>query len=476
MEFEKTMPGTKPNEIPVGKYDLSKPEVLFFIAGPCVIENRECTLEVASEIARISNAHEIPILFKSSFDKANRTSIDSFRGPGIKMGLEILSDVKSFTGLPVVSDIHSAEQAQQAGETLDVVQIPAFLSRQTDLLIAAGLTGRTVNIKKGQFQAPQDMRHAVEKILSTGNPKILLTERGTSFGYNDLVADMRSIDRMKPLGFPVIFDATHSAQFPGAGCGRSGGDRSLAPILARAAVGAGANGIFIETHPDPDRALCDGPNSLALKDLEPLLLNLIQIHRLIPIDKPQQKYNLRFESESLSNQSESLIDRLRKIKLIIFDVDGVLTDGKIVFCGNDLEIKSFHVRDGHGIKLAIRSGLDVALVTGRTSVVVSRRAADLGIEKIFQGIWDKKPVMEKLMLECGLTNEEIAVVGDDVVDIPILRLAGLAVTTPEAPIEVRREVHYVTSLPGGSGAAREIVEMIMKAQDKWAQVMKRYYQ
>ncbi len=466
----------KRKEIPVGKYDLSKPEALFFIVGPCVIETRELTLEVASEIARISRAHQIPILFKSSFDKANRTSIDSFRGPGIKNGLDILSDVKSSTGLPLVSDIHSAEQAQQAGATLDVIQIPAFLSRQTDLLIAAGLTGRAVNIKKGQFQAPQDMRHAVAKILSTGNSKIFLTERGVSFGYNDLVADMRSINRMKSFGFPVIFDATHSAQFPGAGSGTSGGDRSLVPVLARAAVGAGANGIFIETHPAPDRALCDGPNSLALKDLEPLLLNLIQIHQLIPIGEPQKIDEFSVESGSLEIQPDGLLARLKKIKLIIFDVDGVLTDGKIVFCGNELEIKSFHVRDGHGIKLAIRSGLDVALVTGRTSVVVGRRATDLGIDKVFQGIWDKKPIMEKLTRECGLSNEEIAVVGDDVVDIPILRLAGLAVTTPEAPIEVRREAHYVTSLPGGSGAAREVVEMIMKAQDKWEQVMKRYYQ
>lgn len=467
---------SRDDDIKVGPYNLTKLDSLFFIAGPCVIESRELTFEIASEIARISRRHNIPIFFKSSFDKANRTSVNSFRGPGIEKGLEILSYVKSSTGLPVVSDIHLPEQAHSAGQVLDVVQIPAFLSRQTDLLLAAGRTGRAVNIKKGQFQAPQDMRHAVEKVLSTGNSNIFLTERGVSFGYNDLVVDMRSINRLKSLGFPVIFDATHSSQFPGANSGKSGGDRSLVPILARAAVGAGANGIFIETHPDPDRALCDGPNSLDLKDLESLILNLNQIHSLVPEEQSPHKDDTRIEPESFVAQTGNLVDRLRKIKLIIFDVDGVLTDGKIVFCGNELEIKSFHVRDGHGIKLAIRSGLDVALVTGRTSDVVTRRASDLGIQKVFQGIWDKKPVMEQLIKECGLKNEEVAVVGDDVVDIPILRMAGLAATIPEAPAEVIKEAHYVTTLCGGSGAAREVLEMIMKAQDKWNQVMQRYYQ
>ncbi|MFA6223219.1 MAG: 3-deoxy-8-phosphooctulonate synthase [Desulfomonilaceae bacterium] len=463
-------------EEPIGGFDLSDRESLFFIVGPCVIETWEITFQVANEVARISRTHGIPMIFKSSFDKANRTSVDSFRGPGIEKGLEILSEVRSATGLPIVSDVHSPEQAEQASEVLDVLQIPAFLSRQTDLLVAAGRTKKAVNIKKGQFQAPQDMEHAVKKVMSTGNAKILLTERGTSFGYRDLVADMRSISWMKSFGFPIVFDATHSSQFPGAGSGKSGGDRTLAPSLSRAAVGAGANGVFIETHPDPDRALCDGPNSLALSDLESLVLNLVEIHKLIPRSEPGSS------SFGLQNQAlgpvlaPDLQDRFKLIKLIIFDVDGVLTDGKIVFAGNDLEIKSFHVRDGHGIKLAMRSGLDVALVTGRKSDVVRRRADDLGIERVFQGIWDKRPVFKQLVSELNLKSEEVAVIGDDVVDIPMMRLAGLAATTPEAPVEVRKEAHYVTSHAGGYGAARELIEMILKAQDKWRLVMARYYE
>jgi 2-dehydro-3-deoxyphosphooctonate aldolase (KDO 8-P synthase) len=462
-------------EILLGQFNISDKNSLFFIVGPCVIENRELTLEVAHEVARISRTHNVSMLFKSSFDKANRTSVESFRGPGLEQGLEILSDVRSLTGLPIVSDIHSPDQAQEAGLVLDVIQIPAFLSRQTDLLIAAGLTGKTINIKKGQFQAPQDMEHAIKKVISSGNTRILLTERGVSFGYRDLVADMRSIVRMKPFGFPVVFDATHSSQFPGAGLGKSSGDRNLVPPLARAAVAAGANGIFLETHPDPDRALCDGPNSVPLKDLETLVLNLIEIHKLIPHDHPGSR-SPELTKTDAATPSVTLNDRLKSIRLIIFDVDGVLTDGRIIFGGADLEIKSFDVRDGHGIKLAIRSGLEIALVTGRESDVVTRRAADLGISRLFQGIWNKKPIFEKLAKELNVQNHEIAVIGDDVVDIPMLRLAGLAATTLEAPLEVRKEAHYVTKHPGGRGAARELIEMILKAQDKWRLIMERYYQ
>ena len=220
-----------PRAVDLGGHRLDTGE-LFFVLGPCVIESEELTLHIAQEVARIGNIAGVPVLFKASFDKANRTSVESYRGPGLKQGLAILKDVRQKTGLPIISDIHTPDQAPVAGEVLDVIQIPAFLSRQTDLLIAAGRTGRVVNIKKGQFQAPEDIEYAIKKVLSTGNSNILLTERGSSFGYRDLVADMRSILRMKRFGYPVIFDATHSAQLPGSGDGCSGGNRSFVAPLA----------------------------------------------------------------------------------------------------------------------------------------------------------------------------------------------------------------------------------------------------
>jgi 2-dehydro-3-deoxyphosphooctonate aldolase (KDO 8-P synthase) len=461
--------------IPVGKHTLRMDGGLFLILGPCVIESRELTLGIAREIARIGQALSVPVIFKASFDKANRTSVDSFRGPGLAKGLEILRQVREETGLPVLSDIHTPDQAQAVSEVLDVIQIPAFLSRQTDLLVAAGQTGRALNIKKGQFQSPDDVIHAIEKVLSTGNRQLMITERGASFGYQDLVADMRSIVRMKRYGFPVVFDATHSAQLPGKGDGRSGGDRSMVAPLARASVAAGADGVFMEVHPDPDKALCDGPNCLALNDLEALAANLKEIYEVIP--RGAAMIPERRRAIELGQPVElSLEERLKKISLIIFDVDGVLTDGGITFGTGDIEIKSFDVRDGHGIKIAKRCGLEVAMVTGRSSEVVARRAEDLGVELVYQKIWDKKVVWAELLEKLAMSPERVAVIGDDVVDIPLLRRAGVGFAVPDAPEEVRREAHYVTRHRGGNGAAREMIEMILKAQGKWAGAMARYYE
>jgi len=466
-----TVPGAGPS----GNYVLGGGGDLFFILGPCVIESEQLTLDVAAEVARIGRAAGVPVLFKSSFDKANRTSQDSFRGPGLREGLRILSEVKEKTGLPIVSDIHTPDQAGLAAAVLDVIQIPALLSRQTDLLVAAGRTGRVVNIKKGQFLAPEDMRHAIGKVLSTGNQGILLTERGASFGYGDLVADMRSIVRMKPFGFPVVFDATHSSQFPGRGDGCSAGDRSFVAPLARAAVAAGADGIFMEVHPDPEQALCDGPNSLALQDLEPLILNLRDIRRLV-VSANERAVDAATPPVSPEARSSGFEDQLKNIRLIIFDVDGVLTDGRITFGSGNLEIKSFNVRDGHGIKIAKRCGLEVAFVTGRTSEVVTHRAEDLGVTHVYQGIWDKKPVLAQLLDSLGLRPEEVAIVGDDVVDIPLMLRVGVGFTVPEAPEEVRRAARYITGAKGGHGAAREVVELILKAQAKWDAALARYYE
>jgi 2-dehydro-3-deoxyphosphooctonate aldolase (KDO 8-P synthase) len=253
----------------------------FIIAGPCVIENEDTTLKVAAYLKEVSDLMDIPIIFKTSYDKANRTSLKSFRGPGIDKGLKIIQKVKDSTDLPVISDVHSKSEIGKAAKVLDIIQIPAFLCRQTDLLLAAARTNLPVNIKKGQFLSPEEMGQAVEKITSTGNRNVLLTERGTFFGYNNLVVDFRSIPLMKEFGFPVVFDATHSVQLPGGSGTSSGGKREFVPNLAKAAVAAGADGIFMEVHPDPDSALCDGPNSLPLDEIKPLFSILKDIHGLI---------------------------------------------------------------------------------------------------------------------------------------------------------------------------------------------------
>jgi len=244
---------------------------LFLIAGPCVIESEAHCLDTAGQLAEICRTAGVPLIFKSSFDKANRTSVTSYRGPGMEEGLRILSRVRDECGLPLLSDVHGPEQAAAAAEVLDVIQIPAFLCRQTDLLVAAGSTGRTVNLKKGQFLAPWDLQSAVGKLESAGCRQIVLTERGSSFGYNNLVVDMRSLTIMRRHGWPVVLDVTHGLQLPGGLGGSSGGQSEFIPNLARAGAGCGVDGLFLEVHPKPEAALCDGPNSLRLDRLPALL-------------------------------------------------------------------------------------------------------------------------------------------------------------------------------------------------------------
>jgi 2-dehydro-3-deoxyphosphooctonate aldolase (KDO 8-P synthase) len=267
--------------IQIGHLNIQDQGPFFVIAGPCVIENEETTLKVSQFIRETADLLNIPIIFKSSFDKANRTSLDSFRGPGIDKGLEIMEKVKEIVGLKVLSDIHETGQVKKAAQVLDVIQIPAFLCRQTDLLVAVAKTGLPVNVKKGQFMSPWEMEQVIRKVTSNGNQNLMVTERGASFGYNNLVFDIRSIPIMKAFGFPVIFDATHSVQLPGGSGSCSGGQRDFVPYLAKAAVAAGANGVFMEIHPNPEDALCDGPNSLSLEAFRPLLSVLKEIHGLI---------------------------------------------------------------------------------------------------------------------------------------------------------------------------------------------------
>ena len=272
------MPHAGPADDLAGLFGPSPP--FFAVTGPCVLEGRDLNLRVARHVAEVARRLEIPAVFKASFDKANRTSLSSPRGPGLEAGLELLRDVRRETGLPVLTDVHEPAQAGAAGQVVDVLQVPAFLSRQTDLLVAAGRTGRPVNVKKGQWMAPEQIGHSVEKVRAGGSERVWVTERGTAFGYGRWVVDMRSFAIMREAGAcPVLFDATHSVQLPGGGGTRSGGEPHHAPALARAAVAAGADGVYAEVHPDPPGAPSDGANMLPLPELEPLLESLLRIRR-----------------------------------------------------------------------------------------------------------------------------------------------------------------------------------------------------
>jgi 2-dehydro-3-deoxyphosphooctonate aldolase (KDO 8-P synthase) len=274
IEFQKS------REVKIGDILIGEKNPLALIAGPCVIESEKQTLETAEKIKRISEDCGIPLIFKSSYDKANRTSLNSYRGPGLEPGLKILNKVKTELGLPVLSDVHSEEEVKPAAEILDVLQIPAFLCRQTDLLVKASQTGLPINIKKGQFLAPWDMKNVVAKCEQSGNKNILLTERGVSFGYNNLVTDMRSLVLMREYGCPVVFDATHSLQLPGGQGDTSGGQRHLVPPLLRGAVAIGCDAVFMEVHPDPDSAQSDGPNMIKLENLPNLLKQAVELDQL----------------------------------------------------------------------------------------------------------------------------------------------------------------------------------------------------
>lgn len=268
------------NKIKLNKFEIGG-EKLTILAGPCVIESYEILAQTAEGLKKITEKLGINYIFKSSFDKANRSSIEAYRGPGLEKGLEILAKIKAEFELPIVTDIHTPEQALKASEVADILQIPAFLCRQTDLLVAAAKTGKIVNIKKGQFLAPEQMGTLVKKVENSGNKNILLTDRGTTFGYNNLVSDFRGIPIMQEFGYPIIFDATHSVQLPGANGTCSGGDRRFVPILAKAAMATGANGLFFEVHPTPDNALCDGPNMIALSDAEKLFSTCKDIFEVV---------------------------------------------------------------------------------------------------------------------------------------------------------------------------------------------------
>jgi 2-dehydro-3-deoxyphosphooctonate aldolase (KDO 8-P synthase) len=268
-------------EISIANTKLGGNNPLYIIAGPCVIESEDIAFYTAERLKVICSQVGLSLLFKSSYDKANRTSLSSFRGPGLEKGLQIFSDVRSRFGIPVISDVHSIDEVKPSSEVLDALQIPAFLCRQTDLILSASNTGKPVNIKKGQFLAPWDIKNIIDKFISTGNRSLFITERGASFGYNNLVVDFRGLPIMRAFGYPVIFDVTHSLQLPGGLGSSSGGQKEFAEPLARAAVAAGVDGLFMEVHPDPDKALCDGPNMIPIDAVPDFLRVMKQIHNAV---------------------------------------------------------------------------------------------------------------------------------------------------------------------------------------------------
>jgi len=272
--------GSEKRVVKIGKIEVGG-ERLALIAGPCVIETEEITFRIAKFLKGLTDRLDIPFIFKSSYDKANRTSVHSYRGPGLREGLRILNNIKEELNIPIISDVHCVREVEEAAKVLDIIQIPAFLCRQTTLILTAADTKLPINVKKGQFLSPWDIKYVIEKITSRGNEDILITERGTCFGYQNLVVDFRSLAIMKEFGYPLVFDATHSVQLPGAGQGRSLGQREFVPHLARASVAVGVDAVFMEVHEAPDHALCDGPNALPLDGLEQLLRGLISIHKVI---------------------------------------------------------------------------------------------------------------------------------------------------------------------------------------------------
>ncbi len=267
-------------KVPVRHFHIGDHQPLTFIAGPCVIESEDHCLSCAYELKKMFSLHQMNFIFKASYDKANRTSIDNYRGPGLQEGLRILQRVKEELDLPIISDVHTVEEVPAAAEVCDILQIPAFLCRQTDLLLAAGKTGKTIELKKGQFMAPWDIEHGIKKIQSTGNQQIIVAERGTTFGYNNLVSDMRSIPIIKKFGFPVLYNATHSVQLPGGQGSATGGHREFVPILAKAALVAGANAIYMEAHPNPTQAKSDAATQISFADLPKILVELEQLYAL----------------------------------------------------------------------------------------------------------------------------------------------------------------------------------------------------
>ena len=427
------------------------------IAGPCAIESEEMAYQTAYELKRICKELDIPFVFKASFDKANRTSLASPRGVGMEKGLEILAKIKRELDLPILTDVHEPSQCVRVAEVADVLQIPAFLCRQTDLLVAAAKTGRVVNVKKGQFLAPWDMKNVVDKLEGEGNSRLLLCERGSCFGYNNLVVDMAGLVQMRDYGYPIVFDATHSVQKPGGNGGSTSGNRDMAPHLMRAALAVGIDGLFVETHPNPDYAWSDGPNQIFLKDMYQLLSDAVRIDDVVK--SYPSVGSLPME------QPLNVMKTVPKVKLLLTDIDGVMTNGGMYYSAEGDVMKRFHVHDGMGLQLLQTKGVKVGIITSEDNQIVRKRFEKLHLDFLVQGKRNegKLSAAKAICDAMGIALSEVAYIGDDVNCMELLQHVGMP-ACPSDAMDVIKRIPGIMCLKkrGGEGCVRELVEVIIK--------------
>ena len=444
----------------LNRFDIGGNNRFVLIAGPCAIETEEMTLEVARTLKEICEELQIHLIFKSSFDKANRSSVKSPRGVGMERGLQILQRVKTELNLPIVTDVHETWQCAEVAKVADMLQIPAFLSRQTDLLVAAAKTGKIVNVKKGQFMAPWDMKNVIDKLRDSGNENILLCERGSSFGYNNLVVDMTGLVEMRSYGFPVVFDATHSVQKPGGQGTSTGGNREMVPYLMRAALAIGVDAIFAEVHPDPEHAFSDGPNQLYLSGIREILQQAVAIDNITK--SISTDYTL--ETRNAERETQNTEHGTRNIKLLLTDVDGVMTDSGMYYSEAGDELKKFNAHDGMGLQLIRKKGIKTGIITSEDTKLVERRFQKLKLDYLYQGKRDggKLSSVKEICEKEGISLANVAYIGDDVNCFELLSSVGLAACPADA-LDTIKNIPGILQMKkkGGEGCVREFVEMIM---------------
>lgn len=453
----------------LNRFEIGGRNRFVLIAGPCAIESEEMTLEVAARLKEICTELGIHLIFKSSFDKANRSSVKAPRGVGMERGLQILQRVKEELNLPIVTDVHETWQCAPVAEVADMLQIPAFLSRQTDLLVAAAQTGKIVNVKKGQFMAPWDMKNVIDKLRDSGNENILLCERGSCFGYNNLIVDMTGLVEMRSYGFPVVFDATHAVQKPGGQGTSTGGNREMVSYLMRAALAVGVDAIFAEVHPDPDHAFSDGPNQIHLSQIRGILEQAIAIDDLIKNAlNDAETIECKTAQPDFVSQTQNKKHEFPEIKLFLTDVDGVLTDAGMYYSETGDELKKFNTHDGMGLQLIRQQGIKTGIITSENTKMVERRFNKLKLDYLYQGKHEggKLVSVKEICAKEGISLSEVAYIGDDINCFELLSSVGLA-ACPSNALDAIKNIPGIIQMKrkGGEGCVREFIEMILSSKN-----------